>query len=398
MDFISKPVQELEVLARVKTHLQLRNTQLHLEQLVAERTAELVQVNEALRRDITERKLVEDALQESEEKFRTLIKNTEQIIYMIAKDGTVLLSEGKGLSKLGLKPGEVVGKSVFELYEDYPHILDSMRNAFNGETTTIETNLDGNHFKNWFTPHKDHEGEVIGLMGLSVNITEQKQAEQELRESEERFRATFEQAAVGIDHEAPGGRFLRINQKFCDIVGYSREEILVRTFQDITHPDDLDIDHENAKRMLDGQLESYSIEKRYLHKNGEIVWVNITVSMVREDTGAPSYFISIVEDITERKQAAEALQKSEKRFKDVVDNASEWIWEVDSSGKYTYVSPVVESILGYKPEEILQKHFYDLFCPDDKEELKRAAFEAFASKERFREFINRNVHKNGKVV
>jgi len=102
--------------------------------------------------------------------------------------------------------------------------------------------------------------------------------------------------------------------------------------------------------------------------------------------------------IEEKEQAEEALQESERRFRDIAENALEWIWEADANGKYTYASPVVEKILGYKPEEVLNKHFYDLFCPEEREELKKAAFEVFTGKQPFREFINWNVHKNGKRV
>jgi len=101
----------------------------------------------------------------------------------------------------------------------------------------------------------------------------------------------------------------------------------------------------------------------------------------------------------ERKQAEEALKESEKRFRQVAENAQEWIWEANTNGLYTYASPVVEKILGYKPEEIVgKKHFYDFFHPEDREEIKKAAFKVFAQKQFFREFVNRNVHKNGKTV
>ena len=99
----------------------------------------------------------------------------------------------------------------------------------------------------------------------------------ELRVNEERFRSTFEQAAVGIAHVAPNGEFLRINDRFCEIVGYTRDEMLARTFQDITHPDDLDTDLEHAQRLLRGEEDSYSLSKRYFHKNGAIVQVVLTV-------------------------------------------------------------------------------------------------------------------------
>ena len=139
--------------------------------------------------DISQRKSMEFALLESEAKFRTLVTNTEELVYMIAEDGTFLLSEGKGLSKLGLKPGQVVGKSVFELYKDYPDMLDEMRRAFNGETVTGEVYIDGHYFRSWYTPHKNHENEIVGLLGLSVNITEQKQAEEKLQEYQRRLKA-----------------------------------------------------------------------------------------------------------------------------------------------------------------------------------------------------------------
>ena len=101
---------------------------------------------------------------------------------------------------------------------------------------------------------------------------------------------------------------------------------------------------------------------------------------------------------TELKRAEEALRENEERFRIITENALAWIWEVDTNGKYTYASPLVEKILGYKPEEVLKKHFYDLFHPEEREELKKAAFDVFLKKQSFREFINKNVHKNGKIV
>ena len=136
-----------------------------------------------------------------------------------------------------------------------------------------------------------------------------------LRKSEERFRTTFEQAAVGIAHISTEGRFLRINQKFCDIVGYTHDEMLKLTFQDITHPDDLDADLEHVRRLTAGEAETYTMEKRYFRKKGEIVWVNLTVSLLQEDKGTPRYFVSAVEDITDRKQDELTLQKYQQRLK-----------------------------------------------------------------------------------
>jgi len=148
---------------------------------------ELVRIIESIK-DITDRKVAEKKKEESETKFRTLVTNTEEIIYIIAKDGTFLLSEGKGLSKIGLKPGEVVGESVFELYKDYPDMLDKVRQAINGETVVEDFKVGELYFKSWYTPHSNQKGEIIGLLGLSINISEQKKAEFEILEYQKRLK------------------------------------------------------------------------------------------------------------------------------------------------------------------------------------------------------------------
>lgn len=151
--------------------------------------------------DISRRQQVDAALRESEEKFKTLVTNTEEIVYMIAKDGTFLLSEGKGLANIGLKPGQVVGKSVFEMYKDYPEMLAAMRRSFNGESVIIEVHVAGIDFRNWYTPHINVEGEIIGLMGLSINITEQKLAEKKLQDYQQRLRALASELTLTEERE-----------------------------------------------------------------------------------------------------------------------------------------------------------------------------------------------------
>jgi PAS domain S-box-containing protein len=136
-------------------------------------------------------------------------------------------------------------------------------------------------------------GEIVG----------RKRVEAGLRASEGRFRATFEQAAVGIAHVGPDGRWLRVNRRLCEIVGYSEEELLAKTFQDITYPDDLVADLSHVRRLLGGEIPTYAMEKRYVRKNGAHVWISLTVALVRNATGQPDYFISVVEDISERKRA-----------------------------------------------------------------------------------------------
>jgi len=146
---------------------------------------------------------------------------------------------------------------------------------------------------------------------------------QALRESEERFRATFEQAAVGMAHISNDGHWLRVNQKLCDILGYTQGELLETTWQQITHPEDLEADLEHVQQLLAGDVHTYSMEKRYMRKDGRIVWANLTVSLVHEESleigipGAPKYFIVAVEQIDERKQIELDLQKRAQELLDL---------------------------------------------------------------------------------
>jgi PAS domain S-box-containing protein len=158
------------------------------------------------------------------------------------------------------------------------------------------------------------EGNPKGMAGVVRDITARKQAEKELTESEERFRATFEQAAVGIAHVGIDGRWLRVNQKLCDIVGYTHEELLESTFQAITYPEDLAVDLTYVEQLLAGEIENYSMEKRYIRKDGSIVWIDLTVSLLKSEMSphsifCPKYFISVVEEISDRKQAEIQLQQ-----------------------------------------------------------------------------------------
>jgi PAS domain S-box-containing protein len=177
----------------------------------------------------------------------------------------------------------------------------------------------------------------------------------ELQASEERFRSTFEQAAVGITHVSPEGRFLRINQGYCDITGYSPEEMLAGTFQDITHPEDLATDLDYVRKLLADEIQTYSMEKRYIRKDGEPVWVNLTVTLVREPSGNPKFFIAIVQNITRRKRTEEALIAARARLQHLITASPVVIYSSKASGDYaaTFISENVSNQLGYKSQDFL---------------------------------------------
>jgi len=140
-------------------------------------------------------------------------------------------------------------------------------------------------------------------------IKDRKRAADKLGESETRFEATFEQAAMGIALVAPSGRLLRVNRKLCEIIGYSEEELLARTFQEITHPDDLQTDLDQVQQMLSAEIRSYAMEKRYIRKDNTLVWINLTVALVRKPDATPDYFIAVVEDVQARKQAEDEIRR-----------------------------------------------------------------------------------------
>jgi PAS domain S-box-containing protein len=156
-------------------------------------------------------------------------------------------------------------------------------------------------------PWRTVDGRIGGALLFSELITEQVEARHALAESEARFRATFENAAVGIAHVALDGRWLRVNEALCRILGYPVDELIKKSFQDVTHPDDLGADVAQVELMHEGKIDSYGVDKRYLRKDGAIVWGRKTVGCVRRSDGSIDYCVSVIEDISERKHAEEQV-------------------------------------------------------------------------------------------
>ncbi len=167
-------------------------------------------------------------------------------------------------------------------------------------------------------PLADSGGKLARYIGIVMDITDRKRAEEELKKNESWFRAIFEQAPVGIAlTETPSGNFLAVNPKLCEIMGRSEEELRKLNFQSVTHPDDLPVSEENMKRLLEGRVRSYNLEKRYIRPNRSIVWVNLTVVAAWGVGEAPILNIGLVEDITDRKRAQEELSRRSTQLEEV---------------------------------------------------------------------------------
>ena len=215
--------------------------------------------------------------------------------------------------------------------------------------------------------------------------------EQALLESEALYRNTFELAAVGVAHVSSEGRWLRVNQKLCQIVGYSEAELLQHTFQEITHPDDLQTDLTQTGKLLNGELSTFSLEKRYIRKDKAVVWVNLSVSVARDRAGKFKHFISVVEDITERRRSDEA----QGRLAAIVASSDDAIISKNLNGIISSWNAGATRIFGFTPEETIGRHITMLIPPELHDE-ENTILARLRRGERIEHFETVRVTKSGK--
>ena len=221
-----------------------------------------------------------------------------------------------------LNESEAIGKTDYELFdaevakalEANDRIVIETKKPITVEEKVYQTDGQPHVYLSLKFPLLNDRGQVVSIVGIAKDITEDKKIKSALQKSETMFSNTFEQAAVGIAHIALDGRWLRVNQKICEIVGYGKAELLQKTFEDITHPEDLHLDSKYVRQVLADEIKTYSIEKRYIRKNNQLIWVNLTVSLVRNSLGKPDYFINVVEDISDRHELKSSLEKSLRRL------------------------------------------------------------------------------------
>ena len=263
------------------------------------------------------------------------------------------------------------------LSDVHPDDVPRYRNVFLGPTVDasglyeaeFRIRLPGGEYK-WLFDRarvvaRSPAGAPLKVIGVSLDVDARKRMDSALRQSEERFRLAFEFASVGMALVGPDGRWLRVNQALSRIVGYTAEELLRIDFQTITHPDDLDADLALLRQTLDGSIPHFQMEKRYFHKLGHVVWVMLSVSLVRDEAGQPLYFISQIQDITARKEAESRLIESDFRHRATADLLPGFVFEgrvVDGIPQPTWVSEGFKRVYGCSLRDFKRlgaRTFYD---------------------------------------
>jgi PAS domain S-box-containing protein len=357
---------------------------------------------QAFVRDIGERKRIEDERQV----FVSLLDNSSDFIGIADPTGKPIYLNAAGRRMIGLAPDFPVER--LQIQDCYPPelrsfvtevILATMREHGEWSGETMMQNMQTHETIPVSDKHfmiRDASGErILGQGTVTRDISEARHVADEreqllareqharrdveganarLRESEERFRLTIDGAPIGMALVALDGHFVRVNQVLCEIVGYSADELTHLTFQDITHPDDLDKDVALADSLARGELLRYEFEKRYIRKDRSIVDVMLRVSVLRGADGEARYFISQIEDITLRKRAEEALRLSEAKFSGIVSIAADAIISVDEHQRITIFNEGAERIFGYARSEVIGTAF-DRLIP---ERFRAAHSEHFA--------------------
>jgi PAS domain S-box-containing protein len=278
-------------------------------------------------RDITARKRAEEALRERTEALteernllRTLIDNLPDYIFIKDPESRFVVNNVAHLHVLrAITQDEVAGKTDFDIfprelaeqyYADEQMVIRSGTPLINREETTIDPEGRQQWLLTTKVPVRNSQGQIVGLVGMSRNITTLKQTEAALRESEARYRAIFDRAALGIGRVDLEGRTVESNRALQEMLGYSAGELQSMSFVEFTHPDDAQKDWDLFQELITGQRDHFQMEKRFIQKDGRLIWVNLTSSLVRDAAGHPQFAFGMAEDITARKQAEEELKQA----------------------------------------------------------------------------------------
>lgn len=351
-----------------------------------------------------ERRVAENALRESQEKYRDLIENLSEVVFATDSEGRITYVSPATQHLLDLSPEEVIGRSFSDFVHpsDLPGLIRVLRDK--------EHRL---NISEWRARKKGgtycwvkssgrpvfSEGHFAGYHGIVADISERRSAEEALRESESKYRSIVEASMDMVWETDVSGTFTYISPRMKDILGYEPRELLGKKIFSLIPPEYLPRPMEKFSEQIQKKELYVSLDVTACHRGGKERILEIRSSLVISPEGELQGLRGLARDITEQRTAERNLRESEERFKQVAENAGEWIWETDKNGVYRYSSSAVERILGYLPEELVgKKHFYDLFATETGGREKTEAMEIYREKGSFRNFGNACLHKNGSTV
>ncbi|MGB3225185.1 MAG: PAS domain S-box protein [Desulforhopalus sp.] len=297
-------------------------------------------------RDITENTLIVQSLAEKEALLTAIMRNLPFDFWARDMDQQMIMQSDESVRLWGdlisIRNKDLnLDQSTAEVWKS------NNKRVFDGETISEECELVNKNgekklYHNIIVPILNRERK-LGILGINIDITDRKLTEQSLRESEERFFHAFEYAAIGMALVSPDGNFIKVNKALSNLLGYSENELLSKSFHDITFPDDLNIDLSYVQKLLKGEATAYQMEKRYIHKNGHVIWALLNVSSVRKGDGTVSHFVSQVVNISARKQMEDSLRKGESLMKKIFDMLPIALWILDKEGRVRH-----QNAMGWK--------------------------------------------------
>jgi PAS domain S-box-containing protein len=311
--------------------------------------------------DITERKIAEKARRESEEKYRLVSDNSDDWIYWVMPDGHLHYVSPACERVTGYSPDEFIIRP--ELYQEI--IYESDREIISQHTRTLTHDDTPHHLEfrivtkegeiRWIShncsPIFGKNGEFLGRHGTNHNITELKLQEEQLYESEFRFNKLYENGPFGMVISDSEFRFVKANPAFCAIMGYSEAELQKMTFKDLSEPDDVVRDLDNVRKLINKEISVYKTEKRYIRKDGQIIWGSLTVTATYDSNGQFLYNLGLVEDITRRKYAEEKIIQLNERISTATRASQVGIWDWDIKNNLLAWDEQMNSLYGLNKEE-----------------------------------------------
>ena len=319
-------------------------------------------------RDISERKNAERA----RALLASIVVSSDDAICSGMLDGTILTWNKGAEALFGYTADEVVGKNYFILTppDSREQVVRTLAQARAGAVchyNTVRLAKDGRRVDVAVTvsPIANRDGGIGSVSVIARCIGERLRSEQKLRESEERFREFFEHAPFGMCVSGPDGHFIQVNAAYCRMLGYSKQGMLATNWSALIHPEDLPSSLRRMERLLQDPSGFVEAEKRYIHRDGHVVWGRMRMSIMRDSGGSPQYFVVHVEDITERKRAEEALSESEDRFRVMADSCPTMMWVTGAEGGLQFINRSYREFAGTTCEQMAGAKWHSLVHPDD---------------------------------